>query len=101
LHGEAIAIGMICEAWLSQRQGYLRAADLAEISTFFVNTYGHPLIFEENFAAYLDLMGNDKKNEGQKINFSLIGPPGEVHIDCHAQAPEIMESLRYYQQLGD
>jgi len=99
LHGEAIAIGMICEAWLSQQQGYLSAADLAEVSSFFIQTYGHYAIQEENFAAYLRLMGNDKKNEGKKINFSLIGAPGQVHINCHAQADEIAESLRYYQQL--
>ena len=100
LHGEAIAIGMITEAWLSQQQGYLSSEDLAEISVFFIKTYGHYALSEENFSAYLRLMGNDKKNEGQKINFSLIGAPGQVHINCHAEAPEIMASLRYYQQLS-
>lgn len=38
LHGGAIAIGMICEAWLSQQQGYLSATDLAEVSSFFIQT---------------------------------------------------------------
>lgn len=100
LHGEAIAIGMITEAWLSHQQGFLSPADLAEISAFFIEIYGHYTLHEENFAAYLRLMGNDKKNEGQKINFSLIGAPGQVHINCHAEAGAIMDSLRYYQQLN-
>lgn len=100
LHGEAIAIGMITEAWLSHQQGFLSTADLAEISTFFIEIYGHYPLHEENFATYLRLMGNDKKNEGQKINFSLIGAPGQVHINCHAEAEAIVHSLRYYQQLS-
>jgi 3-dehydroquinate synthase len=99
LHGEAIAIGMICEAWLSRQQTYLSADELIEISTFLLDIYGHYPLQEENFAAYLRLMGNDKKNEGQKINFSLIGAAGEVHINCHAEPGEIVDSLRYYQGL--
>lgn len=100
LHGEAIAIGMVCEAWLSQQQGFLSAADLEKISAFFIQIYGHEVLDEANFAAYLHLMGNDKKNEGKKINFSLIGAPGQVHINCSADADAIFASLRYYQQLA-
>jgi 3-dehydroquinate synthase len=76
------------------------ALDLEGIKAFFIQIYGHEVLEEANFAAYLHLMGNDKKNEGKKINFSLIGAPGEVHINCSADADAIFASLRYYQHLA-
>ncbi len=98
LHGEAIAIGMVCEAFLSRKKTGLSSNDLAEITRFFLHIYGTVALDRANYAEYLRLMGNDKKNEGSAINFALIGPPGEVHINQTAVAEEIIESLDYYRE---
>lgn len=100
LHGEAIAIGMVCEAYLSQRQAGLPEAALAEISRFLLGVYGHYDLAEADFDAYLALMANDKKNEGGRINFSLLPSIGAVRVDEVCSPEDIVASLRYYQGLG-
>ncbi len=100
LHGEAIAIGMICESWLSHRLQGLPEEDLAEISRFIVNIFGHHSIREANFPKLLHLMYNDKKNEADQINFTLVSPIGNSIINQTVLEEEIIGSLRYYNQLA-
>ena len=96
LHGEAIAIGMICEAYLSHRICNLGGDDLKRISHFILSVYDTYPLQESDFAAYLHLMTNDKKNENQQINFSLIESPGRVRINQTGSGELIRESLQYY-----
>jgi 3-dehydroquinate synthase len=98
LHGEAIAIGMVCEAFLSAQKTGLNDAELESITNFLLNLYDPYFLEEKNFESYLKLMSNDKKNEGDQINFALIGPIGEAHINQTATRAEIIESLHYYNQ---
>lgn len=95
LHGEAIAAGMACEAYLSWKAGFLDPAARDDIAHFLLTHYQTPQFGEEDFDTYLSLMRNDKKNEGGKINFSLIGPAGTVHINQYAEGDAIAESLRW------
>ncbi len=96
LHGEAIAVGMICEAFLSFQKGYLSKADLDEISERLVHWYQPQRLDEKAFDTYFALMQNDKKNEGGGINFSLIGSPGTVHINQYFASEAIANSLNYF-----
>ncbi len=98
LHGEAVAIGMVCEAFLSAQKTGLNDAELESITDFLLNLYDPYFLEEKNFESYLKLMSNDKKNEGDQINFALIGPIGEAHINQTATRVEIIESLHYYNQ---
>lgn len=99
LHGEAIAVGIICEAFLSFQKGYLPKADLDEISERLVHWYQPRRLDEKSFDAYFALMRNDKKNEGGAINFSLIGPPGTVHINQYFASEAIAKSLNYFNEV--
>lgn len=99
LHGEAIAVGMICEAFLSCQKGYLSKTDLDEISEKMVEWYQPKRLDEISFDTYFALMRNDKKNEGGAINFSLIGPPGTVHINQYFSSEAILESLKYFNEV--
>ncbi|MDX1939857.1 MAG: 3-dehydroquinate synthase [Saprospiraceae bacterium] len=99
LHGEAIAIGMICESYLSYKLQGLPQQDLEEISAFILKIFGHHSLQEADFQRLVQLMQNDKKNEGDQINFTLINPIGSAIINQNASAEEIVESLRYYNQL--
>jgi 3-dehydroquinate synthase len=99
LHGEAIAIGMICEAYLSHRQAGLPAEELEQISAFILRLYDHLPLEEAHFEAFFELMVNDKKNEGRQINFSLLPAIGSVKINCTAQLTDIEDSLLYYNGL--
>lgn len=96
LHGEAIAIGMICESWLSHKTLGLSEADLQQITTFLTQLYGHIRIPEKDFGGLLDLMQNDKKNEQDRINFSLIHPVGNGVINQYVGTEEIFQSIQFY-----
>jgi len=96
LHGEAVAAGMICESFLSWKAGLLAENDRDMIAGFLFARYGLQSLQAQDFDAFLQLMLNDKKNERGRINFSLIGPPGTVHVDQYAEKKDILESLVWF-----
>ena len=99
LHGEAIAVGMIAEAYLSHRQLALSEAALSDITATLLRTYGNYALPEGVDKALLALMRNDKKNEGAAINFSLLPAIGEVAVNQTANPVEIENALAYYRNV--
>ena len=95
-HGEAIAIGMICEAYLSHQKAGLSEAGLSEITEVINKMYPIHFIKESNFDALYDLMQKDKKNENGYINCTLLTHIGQCSIDNICTKHELYESLRYY-----
>ena len=63
LHGEAIAIGMICESYLSHKINKLKAEELAQITQFIINRYKSVKIDTKEMSRLIELMKQDKKNE--------------------------------------
>jgi len=96
LHGEAVAAGMICEAWLSVKKNNLPKTTLNKIAEFILKTYDKVSLKEATFSDLIDLMKNDKKNEGAAINFTLLSQPGEASINHTCDEEMIAESLKYY-----
>jgi 3-dehydroquinate synthase len=45
-------------------------------------------------------MTHDKKNEGTRVNFTLIPVIGEVAINQNCDKALIFEALEYYKQLS-
>ncbi|MCP9237261.1 3-dehydroquinate synthase [Lewinella sp. JB7] len=101
LHGEAIAIGMITESWLSHQLGTLGERELADIRQYCLRTYGHQHVPESSYRELLDLMRQDKKNDGEEINFTFLDRPGVAAVNRTATADMITRSLNYYNTLGD
>lgn len=99
LHGEAIAIGMICEAYISSQQLNLFKKELEEISNFITRIYGKVTLKKSNYPRMINLMKNDKKNENEHINFSLIANIGDVEVNHVTSEEMIVESLDYYNGL--
>ncbi|MEM6398091.1 MAG: 3-dehydroquinate synthase [Bacteroidota bacterium] len=99
LHGEAIAAGMICEAWLSHKLLDLPAADLDQIAGYLVSIYGHQAIPESTFEELLKTMRQDKKNEGAEVNCSLLEKVGQYRVNMLVEARDLLESLSYYNSL--
>ncbi|WP_026899226.1 3-dehydroquinate synthase [Daejeonella oryzae] len=96
LHGEAIAIGFICEAYLSFKQNSLPQNELLEISSLLNLMYPKYSFNEKCFPDLLSIMKNDKKNSLNRINFSLLSSIGHCEIDKFCTDDEIFESLNYY-----
>lgn len=99
-HGEAIAAGMVMEAWLSVRLAELTEGDLAEITAYCLSIYGHQPVPESAFEELIELMQQDKKNDDHRINFTLINAPGEAVVNATAEVELILAALRYYNSLG-
>ena len=99
-HGEAIAIGMICEAYLSKILRGLSDEELNDICQFILKIYGKYDIQSFDFQQLIALMRQDKKNDSAaNINFSLLPKIGTVEVNCIASEAEIEASLDFYKKL--
>lgn len=98
LHGEAVAIGMICESWISKKKKYLSGSELDEI-IYKLFKYTLSFKFKTDADGILKLMRDDKKNSGQKINFTLLNGIGDARIDNFIDEKLINESLIFYNNL--
>jgi 3-dehydroquinate synthase len=99
LHGEAIAAGMICEAYLAHRLNGLSEDALDDIIQTFRRHFPDYSYDREIYEALLALMKNDKKNAGHRIGFSLLSTIGQCDIDVFVEEDVIVESLDFYRNL--
>ncbi|MGY4385207.1 3-dehydroquinate synthase [Pedobacter sp. UYP24] len=95
-HGEAIAIGMVCEAYLSTTNNTLTEAELKEITTYLLKLYPNYHIKEKSYKKLLAFMQSDKKNEDGQIMFSLLNKIGSCAYNCRVTETAILESLDYF-----
>jgi 3-dehydroquinate synthase len=98
-HGEAIAIGMICEAYLAHKKTGLRAAELTEITEVLMNLYPRYELKLDHADTLLEYMLKDKKNQNGKINCTLLNAIGQFNIDNICTSEELLEGLKYYASL--
>ncbi|WP_209330950.1 3-dehydroquinate synthase [Lunatimonas salinarum] len=99
LHGEAIAVGMLAEAFLSQKYLRLSPEDLYKIESKILGVFGKVTIPEDDFEAIVSRCFQDKKNEGSVLNFSLLTKIGHCEYNIAVGKDEIFQSLRYYNEL--
>jgi len=99
LHGEAVAVGMLCEARLSQQQGLLSGQELDQITDFLLAVYKKVTIAEAELPHVARLALQDKKNSRTTINCTLLAGIGSAVVDQPVTLEEISASLRYYQSL--
>lgn len=99
LHGEAIAVGMICEAYLARRLNGLGEAGLADIIETMRKHFPDYHYEKEIYNQLVTLMKNDKKNSGNRIGFALLSDIGACDIDVFVEEKIIEESLDFYREL--
>ena len=100
LHGYAVAYGMIAELYLSHSVCHLPTDLLDELSKWLISAYGKFEIETDQFEALYQLMTHDKKNEGTRVNFTLIPAIGEVAINQNCDKSLVFKALEYYKQLS-
>ena len=98
-HGEAIAIGMICESFLSVKYCGLPEQDLEQITTYIQSIYPAYQIAEGSFASILELVKADKKNEHGYVMFSLLAAIGKCEYNCKVTDEDLLQSLKYFNQV--
>ncbi|HRE74183.1 MAG TPA: 3-dehydroquinate synthase [Flavobacteriales bacterium] len=98
-HGESVAIGMICESYLSERKRKMNKEELSSISTLITSLYEHRVFEDMDTHRLIELMKNDKKNKDDSISFTLLDGIGKPVHDLSCTADEISDSFRYYHSL--
>ena len=96
LHGEAIAIGMVLEAYLSIECCGLSPEEAKEIKLVFQKFYPQVEIKEEDVDAILALLRHDKKNKAGRINFVLLTKIGIPAIDVQVPQDLFQKAFDFY-----
>ncbi|MEY4010948.1 MAG: hypothetical protein RIT22_72 [Bacteroidota bacterium] len=96
LHGEAIAIGMILESYISLHKNLISEAEYIQIKSV-IKTIYDDITFEENdIQPILDLLIHDKKNEFGTIQFALIEGIGAIKINQLVENELILSAFQDY-----
>lgn len=101
LHGYAVAFGIIAELYLSYKVCGLPLSVLNDLSAWLLNVYGNMSLDAGEYEMLYRLMTHDKKNEGKRINFTLIPAIGEVAINQNCSKELVFEALDYFRQLNN
>ncbi len=99
LHGEAIAIGMILESYISNKSESLSDDELKEITEGILKTFSKVEIDKNDQKIIIDLLKHDKKNSHGIVKFVLLEAIGEPKIDCQVTNELITEAFTYYNSL--
>ncbi|UPQ79427.1 3-dehydroquinate synthase [Flavobacterium azooxidireducens] len=84
LHGEAIAVGMILESFISMKKELITLDEYLEIKTT-INSIFERVVFDENdLDPIIDLLIHDKKNEYGTIQFALLDGIGKIKLNQQA-----------------
>lgn len=95
-HGEAIAIGMVCECYMSSKLLGFPSDKVTEVKKVIVSIYGKTDLLQEDFSAIMDLLKHDKKNVNGQVNFVLLNDFEDCKLDCKVSEELIIESMEFY-----
>jgi 3-dehydroquinate synthase len=98
LHGHAVAIGIICELYLSYKVCHLQDELLRQVTNLIKSHYP-PFYFDcDAYDTIYEFMTHDKKNENDRILFTLLCEIGDVRINQEVSKPLTLESLDFYRE---
>ncbi len=78
-HGEAVSIGMVLAARLSERLGMISEGDVSRLKELLIN-FGLPVIWNGSSTEIFETMKRDKKREGDSISLILLESIGKAVI---------------------
>lgn len=99
LHGEAIAAGMICEAWLSNQKTGLAQSELQSICNLILKQFPKYIIPKSSLNHLMQLIWQDKKNTQEQIQFSLLKSIGDCKYNVNCSEQDIIDSINFYADL--
>ena len=95
-HGEAVALGIIVELYLSVKVLSFDRYQKEKIEKYILDNFSFCSIEKSDFDELLNLMRKDKKNIDGKISFVLLSEIGKAHYDQFIEEDLIIEALDYY-----
>lgn len=97
LHGEAIAIGMILESFISLEKNLINQQEYNQIKTTLKAIYDDVVFQKNDIQPILELLIHDKKNEYGNIQFALIEGIGKILINQSVENEVILKAFDDYQ----
>jgi 3-dehydroquinate synthase len=96
LHGEAIAVGMILESFISLKKNLIQEKEYQQIKTTIKSIYEDVVFQEEDIQPIIELLIHDKKNEYGTIQFALIEGIGTIKINQSVENELILKAFQDY-----
>lgn len=94
LHGEAIAMGMVAEAWLSTKFSGLNEYQYQDIKKTILENFTIRKYEDEQLRSMLAYLKNDKKNQDSNIRMSLLESIGKATYDIEIPDEKSFEALK-------
>ena len=94
-HGDAVALGMLCESMISYLHRKLVQKDLEEITEFLTGNFVFPAYEKKDFGFLLEEMKEDKKNAGIRVNCTLLNGIGKGSVDHYPEEKVLRAALEY------
>tara|TARA_R110001632_G_scaffold45215_10_gene114891 strand:+ start:3132 stop:4190 length:1059 start_codon:yes stop_codon:yes gene_type:complete len=95
-HGEAIAIGMVCESYVSSKVLEFPEEKVMEVKNIINSLYKKVVIEASDYPGILDLLKHDKKNVNGQVNFVLLNDFEKYQLDCLVPNELLIESILFY-----
>lgn len=96
LHGEAIAIGMILESYISMKKELLNSEEFYQIKNTLKNIFDEQTFTENDVECIQKLLIHDKKNEYGKVQFALLDGIGKISLNQSVESELIVASFADY-----
>lgn len=96
LHGEAIAVGMILESYISYEKKLITKEELEQIKSVILYYFDKIIFEEKDVQPILNLLIHDKKNEYGKVQFCLLNSIGKHIINQQPDNELIIKAFNYY-----
>ena len=98
LHGEAVAIGIIIESYLSREICGFDIEKVDKIKNHLLKIFPNIKFNSNSINNIIKLMEYDKKNIENKINFVLLSDIGELIYDVNVPDSNISKAFEYYSE---
>ena len=96
LHGEAIAIGLVLETFISSELLGYPKSKLNEVRSTIDQFFHKEEFSRSEIEQIIDLLVHDKKNQNGKVLFVLLEDIGKPKINCEVPNDLIFKSFDYY-----
>jgi len=96
LHGEAIAVGMILESYISKSKKLISKEEYQEIKSTIKSIFEEVTFNENDIKSILNLLIHDKKNENGNIKFVLLEGIGGFIVNQEVENEIITASFEDY-----
>ena len=96
LHGEAIAVGMILETFLSYKLLNFPKDKMNDVKATIFKLFPKVKFNKEDYNEIIKLLRFDKKNNYGNINFVLLNDIGKPELDCQVENDLILDAFEFY-----